>query len=156
MLEDEWCRAVETGGPLALLMVDADTFKSYNDLFGHPAGDGVLQAIAGRLDAGARGRGGLACRCGGEEFVVLIPGCDEARALLVAEDLRAAVEALALPHPLGIGGVVTISVGVASGRPSAGGAGRDLLAASDAALYRAKAAGRNRCRAWDTDALRAA
>ena len=156
VLEDEWCRAVETGGPLALLMVDADTFKSYNDLFGHPAGDGVLQAIAGRLEAGARGRGGLACRCGGEEFVVLIPGCDEARALLVAEDLRAAVEALALPHPLGIGGVVTISVGVASGRPSAGGAGRDLLAASDAALYRAKAAGRNRCRAWDTDALRAA
>ena len=156
VLADEWRHAAEADEPLALLMIDADTFKSYNDLFGHPAGDGVLRAIAGRLDAGARGRGGLACRCGGEEFVVLIPGCDDARALLVAEDLRAAVEALALPHPLGIGGVVTISLGVASGRPSAGGVASDLVAGADAALYGAKAEGRNRCRALPADGLRAA
>ncbi len=154
VLAAEWRRAAEV--PLALLMVDADAFKAYNDLFGHPAGDGVLQAIAGRLDDGARGRGGLACRHGGEEFVVLIPGCDEPRALLVAEELRAAVEALALSHPLGTGGVVTISVGVASALPSGGESWHDLLATADAALYRAKADGRNRCRAPSGDGLRAA
>ncbi len=156
VLADEWRRAADADGPLALAMVDADAFKSYNDMFGHPAGDGVLQAIAGRLDAGARGRGGLACRYGGEEFVVLVPGCDAARALLVAEDLRAVVEALAVPHPLGIAGVVTISVGVASGRPSGGGTPDDLLAAADAALYDAKTEGRNRCRARSAAAPRAA
>lgn len=155
-LDEEWIHACAADAPLALLMIDADSFKSYNDLLGHPAGDLVLQAIAGRLDAGARGRGGLACRCGGEEFVVLIPGCDEARALLVAEDLRASVEALALPHPMGIGGIVTISVGVAAACPAEGQSGRDLVATADAALYRAKADGRNRCRARAAGALRAA
>ncbi len=155
-LADEWCRALDADQPLTLLMIDADSFKSYNDLFGHPAGDAVLQAVAGQLDIGARGRGGLACRCGGEEFVVLIPGCDENRALDVAEALRAGVEALALPHPIGIGGRVTISIGVATACPSGGGTARDLLAAADAALYRAKAEGRNRCRAGSATALRAA
>ena len=155
-LADEWCRALDADQPLTLLMIDADSFKSYNDLFGHPAGDAVLQAVAGQLDIGARGRGGLACRCGGEEFVVLIPGCDENRALDVAEALRAGVESLALPHPIGIGGRVTISIGVATACPSGGGTARDLLAAADAALYRAKAEGRNRCRAGSAAALRAA
>ena len=155
-LADEWCRARDADEPLTLLMVDADSFKSYNDLFGHPAGDGVLQAIAGQLDISARGRGGLACRCGGEEFVILIPGCDEGRALFAAEELRAAVEALALPHPMGIGGGVTISIGVATACRSSGETARDLLAAADAALYRAKAEGRNRCRARAAAVLRAA
>lgn len=156
VLAEEWRRAADVNGPMALLMVDADAFKSYNDLFGHPAGDLVLKAIAGRLDAGARARGGLACRFGGEEFVVVIPGCDERRALLAAEDLRTSVEALALPHPRGIGGVVTISVGVAAAWPSDGGSGHELLAASDAALYQAKAEGRNRCRMRQDVELRAA
>ena len=156
VLKDEWRRASETGEPLALLMVDADSFKRYNDLYGHPAGDAVLQAIAGQLDIAARGRGGLACRCGGEEFVVLIPGCDEARALFAAEELRMAVEALALAHPEGVGGSVTISIGVATACPSIDETARGLLAAADAALYRAKAGGRNRCRARVAAKLRVA
>ncbi|WP_237477472.1 sensor domain-containing diguanylate cyclase [Lichenibacterium dinghuense] len=155
-LPEEWARAAASREPLAVLMVDADSFKAYNDLFGHPAGDLVLQAIAARLDEGARRRGGLAGRWGGEEFAVTIPGCDEARALRVAEDLRAAVEGLALPHPSGVGGVVTISVGVAAARPAAGGAARDVLADADVALYRAKAEGRNRCRARASAEVRAA
>ncbi len=156
VLKDEWYRASETDEPLALLMIDADSFKRYNDLYGHPAGDLVLQAIAGQLEIGARGRGGLACRCGGEEFVVLIPGCDEARALLAAEELRAAVEALALAHPEGVGGRVTISIGVATACPSIDETTHGLLAAADAALYRAKAGGRNRCLSRAAGKLRAA
>ncbi len=120
-LAEGWAAAAAAGEPLALLMVDADSFKSYNDTFGHPAGDGVLRAVAERLDAGARARGGLAARCGGEEFAVLLPACGEARALRLAEGLRAAVEALAIPHPSGVAGVVTVSVGVAAARPAAGG-----------------------------------
>ncbi len=151
-----WSRAAADDQPVALLMVDADAFKAYNDLFGHQAGDGVLQAVAECLAVGAGLRGGLACRCGGEEFVVLLPGYDEPAALAAAEAMRAAVQALALPHAHGVDGLVTISVGVASRRPSMGGVGLDILAAADAALYRAKAEGRNRCRARaDTD-LRAA
>ena len=145
VLTREWSRASVSGQPIALLMADADAFKVYNDMFGHLAGDGALQAIAGRLEAGAESRGGLACRCGGEEFVVMLPGLDESAALAIAEEMRSAVQALALPHPCGIDEVLTISVGVASGRPGDGASSRDVLAVADAALYRAKRDGRNRC-----------
>ncbi len=162
-LAEAWSHAAARGEPVALLMVDADSFKGYNDAFGHPAGDRVLRAVADRLDAAARARGGLAARCGGEEFAVLLPDCDEARALRAAEELRAAVEALGIPHPSGVAGVVTVSLGVAAARPAAdgasGGTAGDALAAADAALYRAKAEGRNRCRgraAGENGAARAA
>lgn len=141
-----WPRAAASGESLALLMIDADAFKAYNDLFGHQAGDGVLRAIAGRLDRVARDLGGLACRCGGEEFILLVPSVTEAGALATAEAARAGVEALALPHPRGVASVVTISVGVSVQRPAAGGTAEGALAEADAALYRAKAEGRNRCR----------
>ena len=145
VLTREWSRASVSGQPIALLMADADAFKVYNDVFGHLAGDGALQAIAGRLEAGAESQGGLACRCGGEEFVVMLPGLDESAALAIAEEMRSAVQALALPHPRGIDDVLTISVGVASGRPGDGASSREVLAVADAALYRAKRDGRNRC-----------
>ena len=145
VLAQAWSRATASGDGLGLLMIDADAFKAYNDLFGHQAGDGVLRAIAGRLETVARDAGGLACRCGGEEFVLLLPGADDAAALDTAEAARAAVEALALPHPRGVASVVTISAGVAVHWPAAGGTAAGALAAADAALYRAKAEGRNRC-----------
>ena len=141
-----WARAAASGETLGLLMIDADAFKAYNDLFGHQAGDGVLRAVAARLDRAARELGGLACRCGGEEFILLLPGVTGSGALATAEAARAGVEALGLPHPRGVAGVVTISVGVAVDRPAAGSTATDLLAEADAALYRAKAEGRNRCR----------
>ncbi len=140
-------RAQRAADPLALLMIDADAFKAYNDLRGHQAGDAVLQAVATALESEAGRRGGLACRYGGEEFVVLLPGCDATAALEGAEAMRAAVQALGLRHPGSAEEVVTISVGVAArGQGDAAEAGA-LLSAADAALYLAKAAGRNRCRA---------
>jgi diguanylate cyclase (GGDEF)-like protein len=146
VLRLSWSRAAVTGRTIALLMIDADAFKAYNDFFGHQAGDGVLRAIAGTLEEGARARGGLASRCGGEEFVVLLPGLDEAGALATAEALRSAVQALALPHPRAASGVVTVSIGVAVRFPAQGGTGDEALEEADAALYRAKAEGRNCCR----------
>ena len=134
VLARAWSRASVSGDTLGLLMVDADAFKAYNDLFGHQAGDGVLRAIAGRLDTVARGFGGLACRYGGEEFVLLLPGVTAAGGLATAEQARAAVEALALPHPRGVASAVTISVGVAVSRPAAGGSAPETLAEADAAL----------------------
>ena len=126
-----------------MLMVDADAFKPYNDLFGHHAGDDVLRRVAGCLEALARDLDGVACRWGGEEFAVLLPGLDEAEALRRADALCRAVRALALEHPPGVGGVVTVSVGVASTRPALGGTIKALMADADAALYHAKGDGRD-------------
>ncbi len=146
VLRLSWSRAAVTGRPIALLMIDADAFKAYNDFFGHQAGDGVLRAIAATLEEGARAGGGIASRCGGEEFIVLLPGLDAAEALAAAEALRAAVQRLGLPHPRSPSGVVTVSIGIAARRPVEGGTGDEALEEADAALYLAKAEGRNCCR----------
>lgn len=146
-LHEEWRRSRRTHAPLALLIADIDSFKAYNDVLGHPEGDRCLKAVAG-VFADALGRAGdLAARYGGEEFVILIPGADHAAAAAVAESMRAACEALAIPHPASpVGPVVTLSLGVASCLPSDGVTVESLLAAADAALYRAKQDGRNRVR----------
>ncbi|HEX8912308.1 MAG TPA: diguanylate cyclase, partial [Humisphaera sp.] len=117
-----------TGGVASLLMLDVDHFKSFNDAFGHPAGDAVLQAVAGVLKGCVRAEDTIA-RYGGEEFAILLPGRDEDHALAVAERVRAAVEAVAgLPRP------VTVSVGVGTLR-AGDGADRVLVDNADAALY---------------------
>ena len=144
-LEREFRRASREEQPLAVLMIDADRFKLYNDTNGHQAGDECLCAIAAAIQRVMRRAGDLAARYGGEEFAVLLPHTDEAGAAAMAEMIRAEVQALAIPHAGSSTGMVTISVGVAVAHP-----GRDaatagaLLAAADAALYRAKSAGRNR------------
>jgi diguanylate cyclase (GGDEF)-like protein len=145
-LDAEWRRCLREACSLAVLMVDVDHFKRYNDRYGHQAGDACLQVIAQALQAGLARSHDLVARYGGEEFVCLLPDCDRVGALFKAEDLRSAVEALALPHEASDtgGGVVTISVGVAVLRPSAGGRPEDVLAQADRALYRAKHQGRNR------------
>lgn len=86
-LSAAWSKAAEAGEAVAMLMVDADAFKSYNDLFGNHAGDDVLRALAGCLGAVAGDRGGVACRWGGEEFALLLPSLGEADALAAAEAL---------------------------------------------------------------------
>lgn len=146
-LQEEWRRARRTHSPLALLIADIDSFKAYNDLLGHPEGDRCLKTVAG-VFADALGRAGdLAARYGGEEFVILIPGADHAAATAVAESIRAACEALAIAHPASpFGPVVTLSLGVASCVPAEDNAAEALMAAADAALYRAKQEGRNRVR----------
>jgi len=133
---------------MALALVDVDRFRQYNEAFGHPAGDGILRQVAGLLAAAVR-TVDLVARYGGEEFAVLIARADRASALEVAEKLRAAVDAAAIPHGASEAGRVTISVGVAVFPDD----GRDLGAlidGADAALYAAKRAGRNAVRAHET------
>lgn len=147
VLSAEFNRALRDGTSLALVMIDVDCFKPYNDIYGHPGGDDCLRRI-GDAVSGARQRAGdLAARYGGEELAVLLPRTDLAGALAVAERMRQAVSELHMPHAGSPAGIVTISAGVAAFAPTRGGrAPQDLLAAADAALYAAKSGGRDRVR----------
>jgi diguanylate cyclase (GGDEF)-like protein/PAS domain S-box-containing protein len=141
-------RASRQSMALSLILIDVDRFKIYNDSFGHVAGDECLRCVAGAI-AGIVGRSGdLVARYGGEEFVLLLPATDATAALMVAERARLAVAALAIPHGAnGPSGVVTISAGVATGTATPEVSEIDrawLVEAADAALYLAKAEGRNR------------
>jgi diguanylate cyclase (GGDEF)-like protein len=142
-VERELERSRRFDTPLALVMVDIDDFKEVNDTYGHQQGDEVLALVAGVLRNLSREIDAPA-RYGGEELAVVLPQTDAAGAELLAERMRAAVEALEVPL-VGGGGTlsVTASFGVASVPESARGRG-DLVAAADAALYRAKRAGKNR------------
>ena len=146
--DQEWARARRSGSPLALALVDVDRFKRYNDRYGHLAGDDALAAVAHALGAHARRAADCAARYGGEEFVLLLPETGEAQALALAEKVRAAIEALALPHADSPNGVLTVSVGVACTTQSVFADWRALTDAADAALYTAKRSGRNRVAAW--------
>ncbi len=139
----EWRRCMRDKRPIAILMIDVDRFKDYNDRFGHQAGDRCLQKVAERLGRVARRPGDVAARYGGEEFVILLADTDVSEALQIGEEVRADVENSA-PCSLGENGAagLTISVGLASLVPN-GGNGDDLLARADRALYKAKNAGRN-------------
>ena len=144
-LDEEWRRACRSQTNLAVVMADIDNFKLYNDALGHVEGDHCLSAVAGVFLRTAGRAGDLAARYGGEEMVFLMPGADHATALAMAESLRAACEALAIPHRASpVSPVVTLSLGVASCIPSADVPAQSLVAQADAALYRAKETGRNR------------
>jgi diguanylate cyclase (GGDEF)-like protein len=130
---------LEHGAPFGLALCDVDHFKAYNDELGHLAGDQALRAIATTIRGVLRSQD-IAYRFGGEELLLVFPGATVEEATAAAERVRAAMEAAAMPHPTGIGGVVTVSIGVASGEKDYGG----LLARADAALYQAKHEGRNR------------
>lgn len=132
-----------TARNLALLMVDIDDFKPYNDHFGHVEGDRCLYRIAQALTAAARGTDVVA-RIGGEEFAILMPGATLAAAVELAERLRTAVGELSIEHAPTVDGTVTVSIGCAACAPAPGLHGRDLMMAADRALYAAKQAGRNR------------
>jgi diguanylate cyclase (GGDEF)-like protein len=141
----EFSRAMRSGTPLALVMIDVDYFKPYNDLYGHPGGDDCLRRISGAVGGARQRAGDLAARYGGEELAVLLPRTDAAGAMAVAEKMRRAVRDLHIPHAGNPAGIVTISAGVAAWVPCRGGrAAQDLLAAADGALYAAKAGGRDR------------
>ncbi len=141
----EWQRAVRQGLPLAVVMIDVDHFKLYNDQFGHPAGDECLRRVAAVLAHSVRRAGELAARYGGEEFVVVLPGLDANGALQEAERIRTEVSALGIPHTgSSAGAVVTVSLGVASRVPQREEGLYLLLQEADDALYQAKHGGRNR------------
>ena len=144
VLQREWRRAVRSHTPLAFLMIDADTFKGYNDRYGHLAGDNVLRSIAGCISRSLGRPADLAARYGGEEFAVFLPGTGAAGAFTVAETIRRAVVALGIAHEGGISGVATVSIGVGCISPTAATIPSALVKAADAALYDAKNKGRNR------------
>ncbi len=148
VLDAEWRRALRDGTRLSLLMLDVDRFKLYNDAHGHPDGDACLRAVAGAFREVVRRPGDLVARYGGEEFAVLLPRTDEIGAAKVAERCRAAVAMLARPHAgnAACGGVVTVSIGCATGGAGAsrGEEAGGLVEAADRRLYEAKRTGRNR------------
>ncbi len=143
-LTGAWQTAAENGTPLALLMIDADRFKSYNDHYGHPAGDMVLQRIADCIQVNTRGPGDFGVRYGGEEFAALLPGAGLQSAVGIAERLRSSIAELSIPHDAGPNGQVTVSIGVAVAHPRRGTGGELLVQQADNALYEAKRAGRDR------------
>lgn len=144
-LADSWRSAARSGRPLAVLMIDVDHFKAYNDNLGHPAGDECLRLVAAALGGSALRAASLLARYGGEEFVALLAETDAEGARAVGERLRQTVLSLALPHPASsTGAQVSVSIGAASRLPGEGGGAEALMAAADAALYRAKQRGRNR------------
>ncbi|HEX9468911.1 MAG TPA: diguanylate cyclase [Bradyrhizobium sp.] len=137
-IDTEWRRAARQKMPLALLMLDADHFKSYNDSFGHQAGDEILIGIAICISDSVRRAGDCAARYGGEEFAVLLPGVASADALRIAETIRLKVQQWSEGPTL-----TTVSIGVVSLTPSAAMEWSVLVQAADKALYAAKANGRN-------------
>jgi diguanylate cyclase (GGDEF)-like protein len=144
-LASVWSRAVAEGGRIGLIVVDIDRFKEYNEFCGHDAGDNCLKKIAVCLRDQLRGTSDQVARLGGEDFAVLLPGLTEETCADVAERLRLAVERLELPHlALGMGGILTVSCGVASHVVSPGSTPSSLYQAADTALYQAKVFGRNR------------
>lgn len=146
-LAREWSRAARDRRPLSLILIDADCFKGFNDTYGHQRGDEALRLIAGSVRAAANRASDMACRVGGEELAVILPEIDLAGAELVAERIRAAVMGWGTPHAAGPHGVLTVSCGVASAPEVLAHNAAALFAAADAALYAAKAAGRNQVRA---------
>jgi diguanylate cyclase (GGDEF)-like protein len=145
VLELELRRARRQNDDLTLLLADVDFFKSYNDRYGHPEGDECLRRVSDALRSTFRRAGDLVARYGGEEFAVVLPRCDAEAARVVAERLREAVERLGIRHAGStVCDHVTVSVGAASTRLAGATAAEALLRAADAALYVAKAQGRNR------------
>ncbi|UWU76856.1 diguanylate cyclase [Bradyrhizobium huanghuaihaiense] len=146
MLMSEWARAERTQKPMALLFVDVDHFKLFNDHHGHQTGDECLRAIAAVVSRHAVRPLDLASRYGGEEFALILPDMDCDAACVIAEEIRIAVMTLRIVHGAsGAGEHVTLSVGVASRMPGAADGGPDrLLGEADEALYVAKRLGRNR------------
>ena len=143
VLRTECARATRVGQPLAVVMLDVDYFKRFNDRHGHQAGDACLIRVAQALAAGMRRAGDLTARYGGEEFSMVLPntGADEARQ--IGDALRRAIEELAIPHASADAAQVTISVGIAVQSPPGAADPDALLRLADAALYHAKDAGRN-------------
>lgn len=143
-LRQAWLSHAASGKPLAVLLCDIDAFKAYNDTYGHLAGDAALTAVAGTLAQTLRSDTDLAARYGGEEFAVLLADCDAGEAHAVACRVLDAVRALSIEHDASnTAAHITISIGLASARPADTQSPDDLLRRADAALYRAKAQGRD-------------
>lgn len=142
-LASEWQRASRAERPLALIMIDVDWFKPYNDMYGHPAGDACLQMLARVLKLHGGRAADLVARYGGEEFALIAPELSPTEILALAESIRVNVEALQIPHAASPFDRATVSIGVASLIPSHDTGPEALLNLADQRLYIAKDKGRN-------------
>ncbi|MBF0475714.1 MAG: PleD family two-component system response regulator [Deltaproteobacteria bacterium] len=145
-LSTVWDFAVREASPMSLILIDIDHFKSYNDHYGHQAGDTCLIQVAQAMEASLPRKVDLIARYGGEEFGCILPKTDLDAAFLIAERFNDSILALQIPHtPSTTCSCVSISQGVASTIPSKDSSPDDLLKMADQALYQAKQTGRNRC-----------
>jgi len=143
-LEHEWKRAIRMQGFLAIIMIDIDYFKQFNDTYGHGAGDECLKKVAQALDKVCEREIDLVARYGGEEFVAVLPGTDLDGAMTVAKMMKDCIIALEIPHGgNSIGACISISLGVSSNSNQTLEAPQTLLKQADDALYKAKRNGRN-------------
>lgn len=148
ILANEYRKALLDQTSIALIMIDVDYFKTYNDTYGHPVGDACLVKLANVFKRVRTGTRDVAMRYGGEEFAVVLPGTDKAGAYIAAERIRLEIELLALPHAGHPSGFVTVSLGMSAFVPKDGAnSANELLATADKALYAAKTQGRNCVRA---------
>lgn len=145
-LEREWHNAMRQNQPVSIIMADIDLFKDYNDAYGHQLGDECLKNVAATMCTHIKRATDMVARYGGEEFVVALHDTTTQGGMMIAERLRAAVEALAVKHECSPMGSVTISLGVATAIPAQDNSSLELLKSADHALYEAKSAGRNCCR----------
>ena len=144
-VEREWARAVRENTTVAVIMVDIDFFKAYNDTYGHLAGDECLKRVARQLKNNIKRPADLVARYGGEEFAIVLPNTDVQGAEVIAENCRKSIETLAIVHGASsVSSVVTVSLGVAGSREAQCRAATDLFEGADSALYQAKQLGRNR------------
>ena len=145
MLLREYYRMQRHNHSLALVMLDVDDFKAFNDHYGHVHGDECLQHVSRAIADCMHRPGDMVARYGGEEFVCLLPETDQAGAIKIANDIQAAIAHLKLPHVQAQAAeFVTVSIGVAAALPSELANSQQLLSIADARLYRAKRSGRNR------------
>ncbi|MCL2914787.1 diguanylate cyclase [Shewanella corallii] len=144
-LEEDWRSAIRSGRPLSLLMIDVDSFKAFNDTYGHLAGDDCLRQLASKMSASVSRGTDLVARYGGEEFAVIMPNTDGRGGLKVAREIHKRVAALAIPHSdsQADSEVVTVSIGISCMVPAANEDVDKLQHAADRALYQAKSNGRN-------------
>lgn len=154
-LKVEWRRTMRDLQPLSVLMVDVDRFKDFNDSYGHLAGDECLKKVAATMAAQMQRASDVVARYGGEEFAVILPNSSTEGAATVAERVRSAVEKLKIPFANSELGHVTVSIGAGSVMPSMLVDSWQLVSTADAALYRAKSAGRNRVVSMQVEAITA-
>jgi diguanylate cyclase (GGDEF)-like protein len=143
IFQKEWAVAGREKKPLSLIAADIDFFKPFNDSLGHLEGDECLRKVAQTIRARLKRPADLAARTGGDEFFLLLPGTENEGALAIADGIRAALNALAIPHPASpIAAVVTVSLGVATTFPAPGMEANQFIARADQALYQQKRQGR--------------
>lgn len=144
VLEKEWRRTDRTADAFGIIMIDVDHFKKYNDRYGHQAGDDCLRRVGRTIADSLRTATDIACRYGGEEFVVVLSRTDADGARMTAERIRGAIGDLRIPHVMGVAGTISVSIGVAFTHADPGDDPMTLVARADTALYAAKEAGRDR------------